>query len=311
MGACARHRSTLVHASLCDAPSFRSLIDVVLFGLLSGTVCTVERVIILFVAANSSSTERLALDLEYRALDAQHRRAVYRDAIGLAAIWAARPLDLASKLNESPPSVVHFAGHGTAAGIVLVDDLGRDLTVPGTALRALLVEFSGTLKLVVLNACYSDAVAREIVEVVGCVIGMPGPVGDRAARAFSEALYAALCAGRSVACAFQQALVLGGLERDTAASRDLVPSSAPGSPPVAVLRTRRDVDPDQLRLVTGATLPAPRRRHGLASALAVAACAALAITPATSPRSRSAHEAQPGSSWVSAVQPILVTTEPR
>jgi hypothetical protein len=224
------------------------------------------RVTILFVAANPPGTERIFLDQEYRTLENQRRRALHRDAIGLDALWAASPLDLTSKLNESQPAVIHFAGHGTRDGILFVNDLDRYVAVPGTALRALLAECSTTLKLVVLNACYSDDIAREIVEVVGCVIGMPAPIGDHAARVFSEALYAALCAGRSVGSAYHQALVLCGLDCLSVVSRDIDPSSIPAWLQIPVLRTRHDVDPDQLRLFDAGSGPGGwARRRGAVS----------------------------------------------
>jgi hypothetical protein len=61
-------------------------------------------------------------------------------------------------------------------------------------------------RLVVLNACFSDEVARSLHRVVDCVVGMRGAVGDDAARSFSVGFYRALGNCRSVGNAVEQAV---------------------------------------------------------------------------------------------------------
>jgi hypothetical protein len=61
-------------------------------------------------------------------------------------------------------------------------------------------------RLVVLNACFSDAAAQALRNVVDCVVGMTGAIGDDAARSFAVGFYRALGHRRSVGNAFDQAV---------------------------------------------------------------------------------------------------------
>jgi hypothetical protein len=63
-----------------------------------------------------------------------------------------------------------------------------------------------SVRLVVLNACYSDDQAEALLTAVDCVVGMTGAIGDDAARSFAVALYRALGNRRSVADALQHAV---------------------------------------------------------------------------------------------------------
>jgi hypothetical protein len=70
----------------------------------------------------------------------------------------------------------------------------------------------GSIRIVVLNACYSDVQARAIASVIDCVIGMSDAIGDEDAIAFSAAFYRALGFGRSVQTAFDLGKVAMELE---------------------------------------------------------------------------------------------------
>ena len=71
---------------------------------------------ILFVAANPLGTDRLALDREAHAIQAELERSGHRDQFELVTRWAVQPLDLLRELRKLRPSVVHFSGHGGDAG---------------------------------------------------------------------------------------------------------------------------------------------------------------------------------------------------
>src|SRR5262249_47064900 len=146
------------------------------------------------------------------------------------------------------------------------------------ALRALLAEFSGMIQVAVLNACYSDEVGQEIENMAGCVVGMPGPVGDETARRFSEAFYAALFAGRSVRSAFNQAAVVYGLHAGNGRVRDVTIDAMAARSSMPVLRHRPDLDPAKLVIVAGGSSTQHWRRRSV-TVLLVAGIA-VAITAA-------------------------------
>ncbi|HWB80112.1 MAG TPA: CHAT domain-containing protein [Nannocystaceae bacterium] len=177
---------------------------------------------VLFLAANPQSTERLALDVECRNIDERLKLGPERP-LKFESRWAVRTIDLQQALLEVAPTVVHFSGHGAGtSGIVLA---GKDDSavqhVDGAALRGLFAAFADTVKVVVLNACWAEAQAQAIVEVVDAVVGMRDAVADEAALAFSLAFYQALAFGKPVAQAF--ALGVNQIELEGLADQRDVP----------------------------------------------------------------------------------------
>src|SRR5215831_698836 len=60
------------------------------------------------------------------------------------------------------------------------------------------------VKVIVLNACYSDQLAGELLAHADCVVGMDSAVADRAARSFAIGFYGALGEHEPLATAFRQ-----------------------------------------------------------------------------------------------------------
>src|SRR5215510_13988572 len=83
--------------------------------------------VILFLAANPSGTDRLALDREARSIHVELRRSGYRDRFDFVTRWAAEPLDLLREVRELRPTVVHVSGHGGARMAGADSAHGRDV----------------------------------------------------------------------------------------------------------------------------------------------------------------------------------------
>jgi hypothetical protein len=159
---------------------------------------------ILFLAANPLDTNRLQLDEEIRAVTEKIRSAKYRD-IELISAWAVRSDDLIQLLNQHNPQIVHFSGHGSEKGeIVLVDNTGKPKPVSIDAIKYLFRTLKNNIRLVVLNACYSKSQAQAIIENIDCAVGMNTSIGDTAAITFAASFYRALGFGVSVQNAFDQ-----------------------------------------------------------------------------------------------------------
>lgn len=149
---------------------------------------------------------RLLIDAELREIRAKVRAAEYRGELELDPRGAARPEDLLQTLRETHPQVVHFSGHGTNEGLILVAPDGeRQHCVDAGALAEMLDDFSDDIRLVVLNACFSYAQAKSVADAVGCAIGTRNQISDRAAISFGAAFYAGIAFGESVASAFRRA----------------------------------------------------------------------------------------------------------
>lgn len=159
---------------------------------------------ITFLAANPLSSSRLALDEEARSIEEKVRDSKHRDLVTFRTRWAVRPEDLQHALLEDEPVVVHFSGHGGGSvGIVLhAQDQEAERLVAEDALVDLFRVLKDGIRVVVLNACYSEVQAQAIVQEIDFVVGMSDSVADDAARIFAAAFYRGLSFGKSVQTSF-------------------------------------------------------------------------------------------------------------
>jgi len=215
---------------------------------------------ILFLAANPLGTDRLALDREARAIQVEFERSGHRDQFELVTRWAAEPLDLLRELRKLKPMVVHFSGHGGRSGhrpgtgprrdvvqemsattrdhqrgLYFQGPDGRPRLVSTAAIRQTFGAAGKSVKVVVLNACYSDVQAEALLMHVGCIVGIRGTIRDDAARSFAIGFYGALGDCESVAAAHRHGCAAMGLE-----------GSSDGDKPL--LRVRDDIDAELLVL---------------------------------------------------------------
>jgi hypothetical protein len=177
-----------------------------------------NKVKVLFLAANPAGSQPLQLDEEIRQITAKVRAAEYRDSLELVSRWAVRPDDLLQALLEVKPHVVHFSGHGSpAAELILLDDQGEPKPVSQEALVQLFRTLRDNVRVVLLNACDSQPQAKALSKTIDCTIGMNQPTGDEAAIIFAASFYRALGFSRSVKEAFElgrAALLLEGIPED-------------------------------------------------------------------------------------------------
>ncbi len=198
---------------------------------------------ILLVAANPKDTVRLEVDKEWRAIAEKLKTLHHKAKIQTVFCPAARPNDVRAALYEHRPEVVHFSGHGNDPdGILMEGEDGKIKAVSAEALGELFVLFKDTVRLVVLNACYSESQAKAISEHIDCVIGMRDAVADLAAIEFSVAFYEALGNERSVLDAFRAGYNAPGLndipgeykpallERQTGMAQEILLRSTPLAP---------------------------------------------------------------------------------
>jgi hypothetical protein len=154
---------------------------------------------ILFVAANPRGSDLLKLGEECADIQRELRMTLYRDNFRFESRWAVSVDDLMRQLTELDPTVVHFSGHGgSAAGLMLQDEQGEPQPVPARGLAMMVHVAAPSVRVVVLNACYSNAYADALRTKIDCIVGMDGAIGDDAARAFATRFYGAVGNGRSI-----------------------------------------------------------------------------------------------------------------
>jgi hypothetical protein len=159
---------------------------------------------ILFLTADPTDASRLRLGEELREIQEKLRLARLRDRFELHQRMSVRPADIAQALLDCEPQIVHFSGHGTAAGALCFEgQMGETHPIQPDALAALFEQFADQVNCVVLNACYSEIQANAIAKHIDYIVGMNQAIDDKAAIAFSIGFYQALGAGRAVEEAYQ------------------------------------------------------------------------------------------------------------
>ncbi|MEJ1934508.1 CHAT domain-containing protein [Nostoc sp. NIES-2111] len=185
---------------------------------------------ILILASNPKGTSVLDLDREIRDIREGLRRSQNRDQFDIEVRGAVRPIDLRRAMLEVQPQIVHFCGHGSGeGGLVLEDDRGNEKFVDNDALSQLFKQFSDNLECILLNACYSEVQADALIQHINYVIGMSREIGDEAAIAFSIGFYDSVGAGRTVEVAYELGCNAIALERSSSSpqSRKLIPIQSP------------------------------------------------------------------------------------
>jgi hypothetical protein len=184
-----------------------------------------------------------------------------RDDFDFRSKWAVNIDEMMGYLNEFRPTVIHFSGHGGGSGDdgdgawprrdiefargtgIYLQDKHEAQHVTGPALAQMIAAAAPSARVVVLNACFSDALAASLCQAVDCVVSMNGAVNDDAARSFAVGFYRALGNCRSVGNAVAQAVA-------TLAAKQLPDEHRP------VCRTRDGVDADEIFL-PGSSLRRP------------------------------------------------------
>jgi tetratricopeptide (TPR) repeat protein len=190
-----------------------------------------RRLRILAVAASPSDGPALELAREQRNLaaawDGQEK------SIEIVSLQRGSVEEMRQALLAKPFHILHFMGHGSfeagsGEGALLFErDDGTGELCGGRRLAQLLHDFK-SLRLVVLNACHTAVAAGRdgpspfsgvasalVMGGVPAVVAMRGPVPDRAAVAFSRALYRRLAAGDAIEAAVTEgrlAIQRGGAE---------------------------------------------------------------------------------------------------
>lgn len=168
--------------------------------------------------------------------DPQRRHSLFDFVI----LGSTRSRDLLRLLQLHRPQVLHFSGHGTKSGALLLDsdasfvaEEHSRIVVGKSSLCNLIREFSSDLRLVFLNACYSVTDALPLLHHVDCVIAMDGTIEDPAALTLAATFYEQCALGCSVARAFRLARAEASL---------LLANASAGQTPQLLVRSGIDAE---------------------------------------------------------------------
>jgi hypothetical protein len=162
---------------------------------------------LLFIAANPKNTTALQLPVEYRNIQQSIRQGSERESIEwLSPIFAATLEEVMHGLAQKP-EIVHFSGHGVDKGIYLEQENGMADLLTNDQLQLLFNDLKGTVKIILLNSCYSAAQA-QFLSSLGCsVVGYNLPIGDAAALGFAKGFYIGLSHGKSFQASIEYGMV--------------------------------------------------------------------------------------------------------
>ncbi|HET6979308.1 MAG TPA: CHAT domain-containing protein [Pyrinomonadaceae bacterium] len=161
---------------------------------------------VLLLSANPLPTSRILVDLEAREIRERLEEGPHRNRFELYQCEATRPIDIQKLMLKHGPHIVHFCGHGHKTRQIILDGApGRAKTVDNQGLAQVFALYKHQVHLVVLNACFTDVLARSIVQTVDYAVGSSLGIGDKAAVAFAGAFYRALGFGKSIPDAFKSA----------------------------------------------------------------------------------------------------------
>jgi hypothetical protein len=231
---------------------------------------------LLFLSANTNDRSPLAVDREYNRVRSRLQ------ALGVWPEWrvavehvpAVAWEQLPEQLLMHAASIVHFAGHGHPDGsLEFSAHDGRSQRIHADGLARLFERYASQVRLIVLNACYSDALAAALTEHIDAVVGMPHAVSDEAAILFAPTFYQQLAGGKSVQDAFEvgRALLLGQASHSGSSPlRDLESLESPQYE-LPQLRVRPGVDATRMRFAPIVAGTARNRRSAeIASATSFA-----------------------------------------
>ena len=150
--------------------------------------------------------------------------------------------EFAMEVTKHRPDILHISVHGTKAGLWFgTEDENRLVELQSEALLALLPR-DHLPKLVLLNACNSDQVAKALAALPLVAIGSTAPITNQAAITSASVLYDRLISGATIKEAFAamqgvvKTLQHGGAQVSIYANRDELLDYVPHRPPRLVAR---------------------------------------------------------------------------
>lgn len=189
---------------------------------------------ILFLAANPDGAPPLMVREEEKAIRQVLAASERREHFHFETRWAAQPLDLVTELRRHRPAILHFSGHGQQGSLWFEAADGLPHPVSSEVLARTIDELKLPIRVVVLNACYSDEISAVLSAHVDYVVGMRGQLEDEDARTFSASFYGALGDGCSVEEAFTTARAATIAVHGLNAERASLKVRTPGGPPLVL-----------------------------------------------------------------------------
>lgn len=164
---------------------------------------------ILFIASNPKGERPVNLSLQITALQ-QVFLAASNESVQFTVLPRLPFEDLQHYVRQIAPDILHITSHGEDDGLIFADRRRHSVKIEPEALLSY-VDKNKPPRLIYLNACNSDRMAKSLVERVPLAIGTTAEIEIGAACDSACAFYDCLLRGASVAEAFEvgKQVVLG------------------------------------------------------------------------------------------------------
>jgi uncharacterized protein YjbI with pentapeptide repeats len=177
-------------------------------NMLSTSTLLNKSVLILFVGASPSSEHPVNVTEEMRTILGEIRKSRHKDEIDLKPDGInARITDLEPLMQVIKPAIFHFAGHFSKEKLqpIMQTDDNKGAEYPADAFASVFEHWGQDTRCIVLNACYSEALANTLSQYVDCVIGTSKGIEDREALTFCQGFYRCLGDGGTIGESIQNA----------------------------------------------------------------------------------------------------------
>ncbi len=162
---------------------------------------------ILFLAAVPKGVAPLSIDKEYREIEDVLEESPQGMRFRLFRHAKVQRPELERTLSTFQPHIVHFAGHGSENGSLLVEGTdGNRWELDRDTIRTIFKAYGQSVKMAVLNACYSEVTANVLRESVSYVVANSIAVFDEHAITFSKTFYSTLFKDETLNKCFREAL---------------------------------------------------------------------------------------------------------
>jgi len=158
---------------------------------------------ILYAGSKKSST--LDLEYSYQTLAQSLKKFIAKDIVRFSKNLNINTSNIFDILLKQKPHIFHFSGKQDGGDIRITDENNHVTTISDIELAGFLTSFGDSIKLAIIDTCYSYNCAKSISDVVDFSVGVKDSIYDVDADKFFKVFYNALCSGFSIKDSIGQA----------------------------------------------------------------------------------------------------------
>lgn len=158
---------------------------------------------VLYIGSKADAADSLNLEKEITELQRRSSEASGGN-VNFTFLPDVRVEELHDEIDRYKPDILHISAHAEVGTLSMANAAGNSAPLTADALSAFL-PVDKPPRVIYLNACNSQEIAKKLNPTVPIVIGTTAPITNRAARAGAVAFYSSVLAGSSIKVAFSKA----------------------------------------------------------------------------------------------------------